>query len=104
MANCCTMCEGTGQAYGRVCAVCEGTGQILTEADVQKLPLIHTFVNKWRQRWVYIHEHPLDADKVVTMGYPMAAGGGVAFVPPVICVEQKEAYRHVIGYKVTVCE
>ena len=70
----------------------------LTEAEVQTFPLIHTFVNKWRQRWVYIHEHPTDEAKVVTMGYPMvypmAAGGGVEFVPPVICVESKEAYRH----------
>jgi len=76
----------------------------LTEAEVQRYPLIHTFVNEWRQRWVYIHEHPTDEAKVITMGYPMAAGGGVAMVSPVICEENKEDYRHILGYKVKVFE
>jgi hypothetical protein len=76
----------------------------LTEAEVQKFPLIHTFRNEWRQRWVYIHKHPTDETKVVTMGYPMAASGGVALVSPVICIEDKKAYEQILSRKQKVFE
>jgi len=76
----------------------------LIESEVQKLPLIHSFINKWRHRYVYIHEHPTDLTKVITMGYPLSARGGIALVKPVICVEDKETYYHILTKKITVVQ
>lgn len=73
----------------------------LTEAEVQQLPLIHGFRNEWRQRHVYIHAHPTDETKVITMGYPLAASGGIALVKPVICVEDRKLYEDIITRKIT---
>jgi len=96
----CGMCEGTGQVWGKRCILCKGTGQILKEIDVQKFTLLHTFRNEWRQRQVYIYEHPTDTDKVITMGYQIAASGGVTTIPPVICIEKRLLYEQIIKQKI----
>jgi hypothetical protein len=72
-----------------------------TEAEVQQFPLLHSFRNEWRQRHVAIHEHPTDPTKVVTMGYSLAASGGITTIPPVICVEDKAAYKQILDRKIT---
>jgi len=72
----------------------------LTEADVQNFTLIHAFRNEWRQRYVCIHEHPSDPTKVVTMGYVLAATGGVTTIPPVICIEDRSRYARIIDRKI----
>ena len=73
----------------------------LTEAEVQKLPLLHSFRNEWRQRHVAIHEHPNDPDKVITMGYSLAASGGITTIPPVICEEYRKDYEQILSRKIT---
>lgn len=74
----------------------------LIESEVQKLPLIHGFKNVWRNRYVYIYMHPTDPNKVITMGYALAASGGLTTIPPVICIEDKELYQHILDKKITV--
>jgi hypothetical protein len=68
-----------------------------TEAEVNKMPLIMGFLNKYTNRWVSIHRHPEDINKVVTMSYPKAANGGVAMVIPRVRVIWKDVAEWFIG-------
>jgi hypothetical protein len=49
--------------------------------------------NYWRQRYVYVYEHPSRSDKVVSVGYPMQGGGTETHV----CVEDRESYERCIS-------
>lgn len=57
-----------------------------TAEDVAMMPILVTIKNLWRQRTVYVHQHPTDPESVVSHG--------VAFDETFenYCVEPKSAF------------
>jgi hypothetical protein len=76
------------------CNNCNGTGEVQDESNVtkytkeqiQKFPILKTFQNNWRQRYVTVYQHPDDNNMVISVGIPFNGGGAT------ICEETKEAY------------
>ncbi len=64
-----------------------------TEASLPNLKIIGHLLNNWRQRDVWVYEHPSDPAKVVTIGYPLNNPKGETH----ICVEAKRDYERVIN-------
>lgn len=60
--------------------------------EVKALRLIGRMVNKWRQRNVYLYQHPTERDGIVSIG--VAFDGS----QQVICVESKGDYTNALDY------
>ena len=66
---------------------CEGfTATNITTARIGVLR------NNWRGRLVYVHAHPTDPQKVVSIGHPLSGGGEV-----IVCVEDRSGFERTIG-------
>jgi hypothetical protein len=77
------------------CTNCNGTGELQDESNttqytleqIKKLPVLKTFKNDWRQRYVTVHQHPDDKNMVISVGIPFNKGGAT------ICEETKADYQ-----------
>lgn len=54
--------------------------------EAEKLKVITSFTNTWRQRFVKIYEHPTDNTRVITIGLPLVGG------TPILCDEERGLY------------
>jgi len=61
-----------------------------TTENATKLLLIGVLQNNWRLRLVEVYLHPNDETKVVSIGRPFNGSD------PIVCVENKDAYRNTI--------
>lgn len=59
-------------------------------AQVENLPRLWEFINKWRQRRVVVYWHPSKADRVLTIGWPYDNSRAI------ICDEPIECYHKMI--------
>lgn len=77
------------------CTNCNGTGELNDESNttqytleqIKKLPVLKTFKNDWRQRYVTVYQHPDNNNMVISVGIPFNGGGAT------ICEETKENYQ-----------
>lgn len=59
---------------------------------ISTLPVIGQTINKWRGRVVILHEHPYDADRLISVGYAFDGSGTV------VCDDPRSAWATALDY------
>ena len=60
-------------------------------------PKIGVLLNKWRQRLVFVYEHPTDKNLVVSVGYPTDTDQNPTKGEPIVCVEPRRDWARAIS-------